>query len=111
MKHRVEVTTTRVPDSDPPPGYQDPDLWFQTHYRLACEGRVYFAWAYEKTPATANLLFYHEDGADHSFGFISYRDRTFCRVARYLLSTIGIRKLLVWCENRPVLLEAQRLKY
>ena len=109
MKPRVEVKSHRSPSGEPPPGYQDPDLWFQTRYEITCEGRTYHTWAYEAKPGTVNIPSYTEVGKVRGFEFIPYRDRTFCRVARHLIATLRC-DVIVWCQHRPVRVEAQRLK-
>ena len=109
VEHRLEVKSYRSPSEDPPPSYQDPDLWFQTQYELTCDGRTYYAWSYETRPGTVNIPSYREAGKRRDFEFVPYRDRTFCRVARHLMSSLGC-DVIVWCQHGPVTVEASRLK-
>jgi hypothetical protein len=110
VKHHVEVTKQRTPTEDPPPAHQDADLWFQTEYRFACADRTYYAWSYETKPGTVNMTSWEEAGKLHAIPYVPYQDRTFCRVARYVMSMMGA-ELIVWCEHQPIRVEAQRLKH
>ena len=110
MEYRVEVTSRRSPVEEPPAGYQDADLWFTRQYTVRCEGRTYYAWSYESKPGTVNVTHYEEDAEVRGFEFVPYRDRTFCRVARHLISKMGLH-VVVWCEHRPIAVEAPRLTH
>lgn len=106
----IEVKSYRDPGEDPPAGYEDADLWFTTQYEITCGGRTYYAWSYESRPGTVTIPFYREEGKARHFEFVPYRDQTFCRVARYLMSTMK-RDVLVWGEHGPLRVEGHRLKH
>lgn len=65
-------------------------------------------WPVGKT-MTVNIPSYKEGRERREFEFVPYRDRTFCRVARHLMSTLSC-DVIVWCQHRPIRVEAQRLK-
>src|SRR5688500_16393512 len=110
MDNRVVVKSYRTADEDPPVGYADSDLWFRTQDEVPCDGRAYYGWAFESKPGTVNILEYHAGEVRHTFDFVPYRERTFSRVARHLMSAMGVREVIVWSGRRAVKVQVERLR-